>query len=429
MCWPGRRRKIRSVDRLQPVFRTWPARDVPWLVLDFAAAAVLVAVLVRDAATRAADFGVPTWLTLTAAVLVASPVAVRRVWPVTVLAVVLAANCVVAAAGVGGSTFVIVALALYTVAVSRPPRRSVPLLAVALVVGTAAVMAGVLASPYPPGLQVRFDVFAATIAVIAAGWALGAARRAQLLAAACAAQQATRRAVADERLRIARELHDVIAHSMSLITAKAAVANYLTDSQPDGVRDALTVIEDTGRHALAEMRRMLGALRSDTPERDPGGASGERAPAPGLPDLAVLAEHAEQAGVSVDMDVPDAADLPDGVALAAYRIVQEALTNVVKHAAPTSCRVHVARTGPEVLIDVIDAGGHRRSGPPAAGGHGIIGMRERAALFGGEFEAGPGPDGGFRVTARLPLAAADLAAPADRSPARAGRPPARALPQ
>jgi len=403
------------------VLRTWPARDLPWLVLDFAVAAVLVGVSAGSAAMRAANFGLPAWLTMTAAVLVALPIAVRRVWPVTVLAVVLAANCVVTAAGVGGSAFLIVALALYTVAASRPPRRSVPVLAVVLAASTAAVVAGILASPQPPGWQVRFDVVAATIAVIAAGWALGATRRAHLQAAARAAQHATRRAVADERLRIARELHDVITHSMSLITAKAAVANYLIDSQPDGVRDALTVIEDTGRHALAEMRRMLGVLRSDTPGPDPGGTGGERAPAPGLADLAVLAEHAGQAGVAVDLDVPDADDLPEGVALAAYRIVQEALTNVVKHAAPTSCQVRVARTGAEVLIDVTDAGGHRRAGPPAPGGHGIIGMRERAALFGGDFEAGPGPDGGFRVTARLPLAAADLAAPALRSPARAGR--------
>jgi signal transduction histidine kinase len=291
-------------------------------------------------------------------------------------------------------------------------------MAVALLASAAAVVAGMLASPQLPGWQVRFDALAATIAVIAAGWALGAARRVQVESAARAAQQAARRAVADERLRIARELHDVITHSMSLITAKAAVANYLIGAQPDGVGDALTVIEDTGRRALAEMRRMLGVLRSDTPGADPGG---ERAPAPGLGDLAVLAERAGQAGVAVDLDVPAEDDLPEGVALAAYRIVQEAMTNVVKHAAPTSCRVRVVGTGPEVLIEVTDAGGHRPSAPSAPGGHGIIGMRERAALFGGEFEAGPGPGGGFRVTARLPLAAGDLAAQA----AHADRPPPR----
>ena len=400
------------MDGLHPLFRTWPVRDLPWLVLDLVVAAALVAVSVTGAAARTATFGPPAWLTITAAVLVAAPVAVRRVWPVTVLAVVLAANCVLMTAGVDGSAFVIVALALYPVAVSRPPRRSVPVMAVALLASTAAVVAGMLASPQLPGWQVRFDALAATIAVIAAGWALGAARRVQVESAARAAQQAAQRAVADERLRIARELHDVITHSMSLITAKAAVANYLIGAQPDGVGDALTVIEDTGRRALAEMRRMLGVLRSDTPGADPGG---ERAPAPGLGDLAVLAERAGQAGVAVDLDVPAGDDLPEGVALAAYRIVQEALTNVVKHAAPTRCRVRVTRAGPEVLIEVTDAGGYRPARPPAPGGLGIIGMRERAALFGGEVEAGPGPGGGFRVTARLPLAAADLASAAGRA--------------
>src|SRR5262250_1690459 len=406
------------MDGLHPLFRTWPLRDVPWLVLDFVVAAALVAVSVTSAAARTANFGPPAWLAITAAVLVPAPVAVRRGWPVTVLAVWLAANWVVGTAGMGGSTSVIVALALYTVAVSRPPRRSVPVTAVALAVSAAAAVVGILASPQPPPWQIRFDVVAATIAVIGAGWVLGAGRRAQLQTAARAAQQAARRAVADERLRIARELHDVITHSMTLITAKAAVANYLSGAQPDRVGDALTVIEDTGRRALAEIRRMLGVLRSDTPGADPGGG---RAPAPGLGDLAVLAERAGQAGVAVDLDVPARDDLPEGVALAAYRIVQEAMTNVVKHAAPTRCQVRVTRAGPEVLIEVTDDGGYRPARPPAPGGLGVIGMRERAALFGGEVEAGPGPGGGFRVAARLPLAAADLAPAAgraDRAPPR-----------
>src|SRR5215472_2284965 len=165
------------MDGQHPLFRARPVGDLPWLVLDFVVAAALVAVSVTSAAARTANFGPPAWLAITAAVLVAAPVAVRRVWPVTVLAVVLAANCVVVTAGMGGSTFVIVALALYTVAVSRPPRRSVPVMAVALVASTAAEVAGMLASPQLPGWQVRFDALAATIAVTAAGWALGTARR------------------------------------------------------------------------------------------------------------------------------------------------------------------------------------------------------------------------------------------------------------
>jgi signal transduction histidine kinase len=194
---------------------------------------------------------------------------------------------------------------------------------------------------------------------------------------------------------MARELHDVITHSMSLITVKASVANYLFDSRPDQVREALTVIEDTGRGVLAELRRMLGVLRAD-------GSRAQLQPAPGLDGLARLAEHAAEAGVRVDLDLDAVASVPDGMAQAAYRIVQEALTNVVKHAAPTYCRVRVGCSPQEVCIDVTDTGNPRRARAATAGGHGLIGMRERVALFGGEFTAGPVPGGGFRVTARLP---------------------------
>jgi signal transduction histidine kinase len=413
------------VDR-QPVSGIWPARDVLWLVVDGAAALVLLILSVSGAAARQASFGLPGWLTVTAAAAAAAPVAVRRRWPAGVFAVVLTANSIAAVAGVSGNPAVLVALALYPVAVTQPPRRAAVAAAAAMTLSTAAEAAGLVASPQPPGTQAQFYVLATSIAALAAAWALGAARRSQLLYAARATAQATRRAVADERLRIARELHDVITHSMSLITVKASVANYLIDSRPQEVRDALTVIEDTGRNALAEMRRMLGVLRadSDTGSPCPGGTSDGRRPAPGLADLAGLAGHAAAGGVQVDLDVDPACDLPDGVALAVYRIVQEALTNVVKHAAPTRCQVRVGRTAQEVLIEVTDAGNARRPQAGAAGGHGLIGMRERAALFGGELAAGHARDGGFRVTARLPLAAAAPVAPVAPA-ARADGPPPR----
>jgi signal transduction histidine kinase len=157
------------------------------------------------------------------------------------------------------------------------------------------------------------------------------------------------------------------------------------------------------------MRRMLGVLRADSDESAPGDPGDERAPAPGLAELKALAEHAAEAGVHVDLGVPTDHDLPEGVALAAYRIVQEALTNVIKHAAPTRCRVRVGRTRRDVVIDVTDDGPGRCPRPTAPGGHGIIGMRERAALFGGKLEAAPGPHGGFRVIACLPCVASDSA--------------------
>jgi signal transduction histidine kinase len=380
-------------------------RETLWVILDCVAAAALFALSARGVATPAPNFGLPGWVTISAAVPVAVPVAVRRLWPGAAFAVALAAYGFEAAAGVSNNPAVAVALCLYSVAVvSRPPRRSAPQASIAIAIAVTAELAGIAASRQPVAWPTGLDFGAATVAVLAAAWAAGAARGLQLRYEARAAQQATSRAVADERLRIARELHDVITHSMSLITVKASVANYLIESRPQEVRATLTLIEATGREALTEMRRMLGVLRADGdhPAYD---ALDERAPAPGLAELTALAEHAAQAGVHVDLDAPADRDLPEGVALAAYRIVQEALTNVAKHAAPTRCRVRVCRTGGDVLIDVTDDGPSRTSRPVAAGGHGIIGMRERAALFGGELEAGPGPHGGFRVTARLPCAA------------------------
>jgi signal transduction histidine kinase len=386
-------------------------RGTPWVILDCVAAALLFALSARGAAVRPPNFGLPGWVAIGAAVLVAAPVAVRRRWPGAAFTVVLAAYGFAASAGVSDNPAVAVALSLYSVAVSRSPRQSAPQAALAIVLSTAAELAGILASRQPVAWQVRLDLVAATVTVLAAAWAVGAARGVQLRYEARAARQATRRAVADERLRIARELHDVITHSMSLITVKASVANYLIESRPEEVRATLTLIETTGRGALTEMRRMLGVLRADSDTEQParGDAGDERAPAPGLAGLAALAEHAAEAAVHVDLDVLADRDLPEGVALAVYRIVQEALTNVVKHAAPTRCRVRVGRTGHDILIDVTDDGPGRSSRPAAAGGHGIIGMRERAALFGGELEAAPGPHGGFRVTARLPCAASGSA--------------------
>jgi signal transduction histidine kinase len=391
------------------------SREALWVALDCALAAFLLALTVAGAAARTANFGAPIWLSMAAAVLVAAPVAVRRRWPVAVFACVLAANTVLAAVGVAGNPAVVVALALYTVAASRPPRRSGPLMIAAVAVSTAAEAVGALASAQPVGWQTDIDLISATVLILAAAWALGATRLAQRRYADRAAEQAVLRAVADERLRIARELHDVVTHSISLITVKASVANYLIDSRPQEVRAALTVIETTGRSTLTEMRRMLGVLRADSAIAALPNANADdgRAPAPGLDDLPVLAEHAAEAGVQVDLDMPAQRDLPEGVALSAYRIVQEALTNVVKHAAPTRCHVRVTLTGPDVVIDVTDTGRGPRPVPAAADGHGIIGMRERTALFGGEFAAGPRPHGGFRVTARLPLAVVGPAVPAD----------------
>ena len=204
--------------------------------------------------------------------------------------------------------------------------------------------------------------------------------------------------MAEERLRIARELHDVIAHSMSVIAVQSAVGNHVIDTQPTEARQALAAIEATSRSALTEMRRLLGVLRQE------GEPRGSLTPAPGLADLASLVGQVQDAGLRVWINVEgQRGSIPPGIDLSAYRIIQEALTNVIKHAAASSANVTISYRPDSVTVEITDQGS---SGPPGrtGSGHGIIGMRERVAVFGGEFAAGPGPDGGFRVRACFPIA-------------------------
>jgi len=281
--------------------------------------------------------------------------------------------------------------------------------------------------------------------------------------------EAASKAVAEERLRIARELHDVVAHSMSVIAVQAGYGQYVIDTQPAEARDALGAIQATSREALDEMRRMLGALRqayeTDQREvaaraaRDPGtgadvgdhagdsagGSADDSAgdagaapllPAPGLADLDRLISRTASAGVRVDVTrCGQPRDLPASIDLSAYRIVQEALTNVVKHACTSSCRVLIGYGQDELILEVTDNGAGLpamagagvpgnslalgggpvllaessapgwRAPDVAGSGHGIIGMRERVSLLGGEFSAGPLPGYGFQVSAHIPLSA------------------------
>jgi signal transduction histidine kinase len=208
--------------------------------------------------------------------------------------------------------------------------------------------------------------------------------------------------VADERLRIARELHDVVAHSMSLIAVQAGVGAHLIHDDPAAAEKALTVIADTSSEALAQTRSVIGLLRSGD-DAQPS--------VPGLAALEPLVEGVREAGLPVDLRVEGAVrDVPAAVDLAAYRIVQEALTNAVRHAPGRPVTVRLARDGDGLSVDVDGAGpgGAAPAGAPAAAGsgYGLVGLRERATAVGGTFAAGPTPDGGFRVTARLPVGAA-----------------------
>jgi len=207
---------------------------------------------------------------------------------------------------------------------------------------------------------------------------------------------ATRQAVAAERAAIARELHDVVAHHMSVMVVQAGAARAVSASDPAATAEALRQIEASGRTGLTEMRRLLEVLKA---EEDGNG----RAPQPGLARMSELLDAMRASGLPVEAIVEGSPrPLPPGVDLSAYRIVQEALTNALRHAGGASARVVVRYDAGAVELEVADDGPGLPEDPEASGGHGLIGMRERVQLFGGELEAGPRPGGGFLLRARLP---------------------------
>jgi len=204
-----------------------------------------------------------------------------------------------------------------------------------------------------------------------------------------------RSAVEEERARIARELHDVVGHSVSVMTVQAAAARRLLKPHQEEEREALLVVEQTGREALAEMRRMVGVLRR--PEEAPA-----LAPQPSLEHLDKLVAHTRERGLPVELRIEGKAEaLPPGLDLTAYRLVQEGLTNAIKHARAGKAQVVVRYGDGHVELIVTDDGAGGGDGD--SGGHGLVGMRERVSVYGGELEAGPQPGGGYRLRARLPL--------------------------
>jgi signal transduction histidine kinase len=245
----------------------------------------------------------------------------------------------------------------------------------------------------------------APIAWLTGAWAVGAIIRGRRLRTAeleqLTAELAQQRdlqaqaAVAVERGRIARELHDVVAHNVSMMVVQAGAADRVLEGDQPDVRRALAAIAGTGRETVDEMRLLLGVVRSDAGE----GLS----PQPGLGDLDQLVSNVRSAGLHVDLRVEgERSPLSPGVDLSAYRIVQEALTNVLKHAESATVEVTVRYANDAVQVEVCDDGRPRE--PTAGGGNGLIGMRERVAMLGGEFRAGARRDGGFAVFARLPIA-------------------------
>jgi signal transduction histidine kinase len=225
-------------------------------------------------------------------------------------------------------------------------------------------------------------------------------RRERAIQSGRARAEESRRRASDERLRIARELHDVLAHNISLMNVQAGVALHLMDEQPEQARIALTAIKQASNEALSELRSVLDVLR----QRDEGAP---RSPTPGLADIDELIAQSQGAGLDITKEVVGSArPLPAATDLAAFRIVQEALTNVRKYAGPAHVIVQIGY-GPAQLDLQVDDDGRGANISAAGGGDGIPGMRERARALGGDVEAGPRPGGGFRVKATLPLAGSD----------------------
>ncbi|UGT42507.1 sensor histidine kinase [Nocardia yamanashiensis] len=215
-------------------------------------------------------------------------------------------------------------------------------------------------------------------------------------------EEEARARVDAERLRIAREVHDTVAHAIAIINVQAGVTAHVLDKRPEQARETLRTIERTSSRALSEMRAILGVLRDD---------SDGRVPHPGLEQLGELAVMAREAGLEVELDLPAPPPAPSAVGTAVYRVVQESITNVIRHAGPTRVSIALRQREDGLEVRVTDAGrgaktvaaAHRDTDIGPAAGRGITGMRERCRLLGGDLDAGPLPHGGFAVTARLPL--------------------------
>ena len=450
-----------------------------WVVLDYLVGGVFGLILLASirhslvAAIEGPDGFVPyrpealSWpLTLVLVFVAVIAVALRRRRPTLMLGLLLAGSVIVTTLtgpenGGAISYFLPVGYVLYLVAATYEDRQAAARVLIAV---SATLLADTVLLYLTGGGYLGHGGMVSVALCVIIAWFTGYIVRQRRRYALRLQDEAASKAVAEERLRIARELHDVVAHSMSVIAVQAGYGQYVIDTQPADARNALGAIQATSREALDEMRRMLGALRqadeTDAPapevpdaaaEAVPGAAGGPGSgadaaplyPAPGLADLDRLVSRTASAGVRVDVTrCGRPRELPASIDLSAYRIVQEALTNVVKHARTSSCRVLIGYGQDELVLEVTDNGagvpaedalvpamagavahhnGSGGPGGPAGGfadagpgrgwagsalggsGHGIVGMRERVSLLGGEFSAGPLPGYGFQVSAHIPL--------------------------
>ncbi len=407
--------------------------------VDGVAAALIAVVALAGYSELAFLSAIPRWLAAVIAAAGLLPAAWRRRWPGAVLALTVTGWAVAAALSTSPAPALTVAFVTCLIPLRFSWRDALVMLAgtlLALAAGLAVFAVVAHGVDRPAGAAEAGGRLLGNGLLVVVAWLTGSLVRQQRAQAAGRQEQAeeraraqlaeARRAGTEERLQIAREVHDVVAHTMSVIAVQAGVASYVGRAEPDEAIRALSSIEETSRGALREMRALLGVLRaSDSPAgpREAGlglaglGRAGlgraDLGPAPGLDDLGALAARTAEAGVKIEMDVRgEPCRLPAGLDLAAYRVIQEAVTNVIKHAVTDRCTVTVDYRADSLTVEIADAGpgpadGVLADGGPAGGrlatGHGIAGMRERVSMYGGEFRAGPRPGHGFGVTARFPL--------------------------
>jgi signal transduction histidine kinase len=436
-------------------WRQWrdsPARDIALAVL--LTAVLLVGSYDEAHPSRPSDQvlnGHPVPYTPAAAFLLVAVaglvLAGRRRYPLTVLAVSTVAVAVYSLLGyVNGAALLLPAAALYAVAQTGSVRRAIGAAAITLAVLMAATAAGNPFGPFGGG----FELIPGLIAAALLGGLAVNNRRAYIASIQARAEDDARRRVDEERLRIARELHDVVAHTMATINVQASVATHVLADRPDAAAQALRNIKLASKDGLRELRAVLNVLRR-ADDGDDADDYGRTQPTPGLGQLDALLAGTAQAGLATSLSLTgEAGPLPAAVDLAAYRIIQESLTNAIRHAGPATAAVSLTYGDAELQIEVTDTGrgshatgghgsrsqdsGNESSGSSGGGsgsggggseggrvsGHGLIGMRERAASVGGTVEAGPGRERGYRVLARLPLDGAAPADPAPRAPAEEG---------
>lgn len=386
-----------GIEQLESVRRAI-ARLSP-LILDGALAVLLFVLAVS--ASEAPRSGL---LGATLIAIETLPLTLRRRFPFAVVVIVGSAALAHLLAGFHNGffdTFAVV-VAVYSAAANSPRRKSLAVLAI-LPIG---LIVALLVDWHNRGqvslVDIPYNAF-----LFGSSWVLGdslRARRAYIeqveererLLASERVERA-RATVAEERARIARELHDIVAHSVSVMVLQANAGERIMPTRPEQAIEHFAVIQSTGRQALVELRRLLGVLRGSSEE-------GELRPQPQLADIATLAGQARRSGLATSLEIESGLDgLPEAVQVSAYRVVQEALTNAMRHGDAASAAIMLRRIDSDLEIEVRDDGRRLASSEPIRAGHGLIGMRERVQLFGGTLEAGPLPGKGFHVNARFPL--------------------------